>query len=95
MPTQAQQHLAAPAMEAVITIARPGINADASEDIVRPITDLAPAVADLEKLHNAVETHRAGGPGSSRGYQFLDVFDHYVKPAYVLGAALRIAYPKL
>jgi hypothetical protein len=80
-----------PALQAVITIGRPSGMGD--EEIVLAQDDLAAAVADLETLHNAVEVFRAGGRGSDRGYQFLTVFGHCVKPAYVRAVRLRIVYP--
>lgn len=87
MPSSSQ-----PTIEAVITVAR---FERFPEEIIKPVTDLARAVSDLETLHNAVEVYRAGGRGSDRGYQLLEVFGHCVKPAYVLGASLRISYPTL
>lgn len=85
--------MTAPVIEAVLTISYAG--GAKSEDIIRPVGDLQAAIADLETLNNAIEVYRAGGRGSDRGLQFLTVFGHCVKPAFVLAAALRLTYPEL
>ncbi len=78
-------------VEAVVSIAYAG--GSRIEDQVLVCGDLATAVSDLETLNNAVEVFLAGGRGSDRGHQFLTVFNHCFKPAYVRGASLRITYP--
>jgi hypothetical protein len=78
-------------VEAIISIAYGGLSR--VEDRVLPCNDLTGAIADLETLNNAVEIYQAGGRGSDRGHQFLTVFNHCIKPAYVRGASLRITYP--
>lgn len=79
-------------IEAVVEVLYAG--GSKSEEIAYRCADLGQAVSDLETLHNAVRVFQEGGRGSDRGYQFLEIFGAWIKPAYVRGAGLRITYPE-